>query len=338
MGDTFTVVFRVSGGPVVGFGHLRRCWTLAAALRPEATVHFVADSDEAVEALAKAGFAARKESDPFDLDMTIRLLRETPENRVCVVDSPSLGETQLEQLSRKAPVICIDDTGSRRFPVEAVVNGSAGAQRLDWKGNPDTLFLAGPDYILLRPEFAGEPVRKTAPAIRRLLLLTGGGNTGNLAERLAAFLLKLKPEAEIEIVTGPFGKTPRLTGETKQRVRTHKEPKEIRSLMMETDLALSAGGQTCYELAATATPAIGFLTAENQRLNLKGLSEAGTLISIGSPDEAGFWERIREAVHRLEEKETRATMSSAGRKTVDGKGTQRVAQQIRSMALKAVAR
>ena len=51
----------------------------------------------------------------------------------------------------------------------------------------------------------------------------------------------------------------------------HSAPEDMRAIMATADLAVTAGGQTTYELAASGVPAVALCIAENQRPNLAAL-------------------------------------------------------------------
>ncbi len=323
------VLFRVAGGPRVGFGHIRRCWTLANQLeQEEREILFTADSEQAVSVLTRAGFSTRLET-PGGLETTVGLLGKSPEKTLCVADDPALGPEQLKLLADVVPTVCIDDTADRFFPVDCVVNGSAGIERRSLRGRPDTQFLLGAGYILLRPEFAEPPRRLFSKSIGRVLLLAGGGEADRFIRKSLETVFVSLGDVRVDLVVGPFGTVP---DGIPASVGIHREPPDIRPLMLQADLAISAGGQTLYELAAAAAPTIGIQTAENQKPNLDGLSEAGAIVFIGGSESADFAARLKRTLHQLsDDPGIRQTLGEGGRKTVDGNGTERVARHLNGL-------
>jgi spore coat polysaccharide biosynthesis predicted glycosyltransferase SpsG len=327
------VIARVAGGPETGFGHLRRSWTLAGRLIQDGVaVQFVAATADGAGILAEAGFPVTVEAHPKGLDRTLDLLRQTPSPRLCFVDDPELSAARLAGLSACATVVCLDDTGEREMPVDLAVNGSAGAQTLAYRGLPQTQYLLGPDYILLRGEFAAVPARKPAPPeVRRVLILMGGGRAGTLPRHVAEVVTQVLPHAAVDIVAGPFGDDAPPAGMPGQ-VTWHRSPQDMRSLMLAADLAVSAGGQTLYELAATATPTLGIRVSPNHALNLKGLAGAGCLRDLGTPEEPDFRARLAGALADLAgDVKAREGMGRRGRNLVDGRGAERVAIRMQTL-------
>ena len=99
--------------------------------------------------------------------------------------------------------------------------------------------------------------------------------------------------------------------------------------MLKCDLALTGGGQTTYELAATGAPTIAVRLASNQTGNLLGLAARGALFWAGDVGEPDLQDKIRQAILVLaENRDTRQKMSYAGRLLVDGRGADRVAEEI----------
>ncbi len=330
-----SIFIRVAGSPQIGFGHVRRCWTLASCLQSGSLrIQFIAANPEACNILQQAGFPTSQEPTPQSVEKTIALLQETSLPSVCVVDDPQAQFDQLSFLSRHASVLCIDDTCQRFFPVQIVTNGSAGAKELPYRGAPETRYLLGPEYILLRPEFSQSPQRTEPPEeIRTILLMGGGGESWALLSHLLEAIFQVLPEVTVDVVTGPFGTSPKLDPSWRHRVRVHQNPNEIRSLMLRADLAISGGGQTTYELAATATPTLGIQMAENQQINLAGLEAAGALQNVGSPESGSFLSRFAQVLQGLSrDSQKRRQMGIQGRRLVDGRGAERVAQQLQELA------
>jgi spore coat polysaccharide biosynthesis predicted glycosyltransferase SpsG len=326
------VVIRVAGGPRLGFGHVRRCWTLATELAAEADVRFVATTPDAADVLRAAGFDASAEVSGGDTAVLERTLAVVAGSVVAVVDDPELSGAAVEELRRRAPIVVIDDACTRALPSDLVINGSAGAAGLPYRGALDTRYLLGPDFMILRRDFAREPVRRPAAGVGRVLVLGGGGAAiAAVVDQTLQALRATVPDAEVGVIVGPFAAPPALP--SVRSVTLHRNPANVRGLMLAADLAVTGGGQTAYELAASATPAVGVRLAENQRVNLRGLAAAGVLVDIGAPEEPGFPDSLVETLRRLAaDPERRADMARRGRRLVDGRGAGRVAAEVLALA------
>lgn len=325
------VAFIVSGGRVSGLGHVRRCTTLAKAL----TLHgfscmFVVEGDELAAAEAEAaGFGATLAELTAICDVVGQAAPQ-----VVVVDSYQLDERQLRALSGTCQrIVVVDDLADRRLPVSIVVNGAVGARRDWYHGSDSARYLLGPAFILLRPEFAVPVKRIERQQVERVLVTVGGSDALNITPRVANWIMEELPDTAVDVVVGPFFSKPSPPLDAARgRLSMILNPRHIRELMIAADMAVCAGGQTPYELAASGTPALGIELAPNQRINLEGLSGAGSLRRVGEVNDPAFEARLRRSLRTLAQSPSdRAAMTAAGTKLVDGLGCQRVAEAIAEM-------
>jgi len=335
MTATPRVAVRTDAGPEIGLGHVRRCLTLAGALRElgvESLFAFAGDPC-AREWLEASDFETVPVEPACDLAGTIEHCR-AHQARVIVVDSPLLGTGYLTTLTAVGlRVVVIDDLADHELPVDLVVNASAGAGGLQYRGAPHTRFLLGPRYLLLRPQFGQASTRSVRDRARRVLVTVGGGDPGDLTSRLVGWTARARGAIEQDVVVGPLSvrsEALRVAVEAAGgRVVLHEDPKDIAALMLAADMALCGGGQTAYELAATGTPAVAIRLADNQTLNLTALAEAGTLAWAGDAGDADLESKIVPALAGLaDDPMRRAQMSRQGRALVDGRGAGRVARAV----------
>ena len=151
----------------------------------------------------------------------------------------------------------------------------------------------------------------------------------NVSGRLLAL-----PEAALDVVTGPFFsrevilETEALAA-ANPKISVWLDPPAMYELMARADLAVTGGGQTTYELAASGTPAVAIRLVGNQTGNLKGLSACGVLEWVDGVDDADLHEKVQAAIVRLGgDPLAREAMSRAGRALVDGQGAARVARAV----------
>jgi UDP-2,4-diacetamido-2,4,6-trideoxy-beta-L-altropyranose hydrolase len=336
MKNSEPVVFRTGASKQIGLGHLRRCLSLAEALRRLGTdCFFLLDEDPVcADQTAAAGFEAVRIRPGEDLLQTIEQCRRRRAMAV-VADSYALDTAYLAGLREtKAVVVAVDDLADRELPVDLVINGSMNADRLAYHTRKATRFLLGPQYILLRSEFAEEPKRTIAKHIRRVLVTVGGGDPDRLTPRLVCWAADAVKDASVDVVIGPmFDKPDVLSADLKSAAAVHSNPQDIRELMLSTDLALCGGGQTTYELAATGTPALAVRLEDNQTQNLAGLNAAGALVWAGDVHDADLEAKTKRALTAIAgDPARRAALSQRGRALVDGQGAARVARAILDLA------
>jgi len=335
MKNSGPVVFRTGGSKQIGFGHLRRCLSLAEALRRLGTdCFFLLDEDPVcISQLTAAGFEATHIQPEEDLTRTVEQCRRW-KARAIVADSYALNTAYLTGLREaKAVVAMVDDLADRELPVDLVVNGSIEANKLTYGGAKHTQYLLGPQFVLLRSEFAEEPQRSISERVRRVLITVGGSDLEGLTGNLVRWIAESLDDVSIDVVMGPLFEGNNAFAFRASQFTVHRNPENMRGLMLAADLAISGGGQTTYELAATGTPTVAIRLADNQTQNLTGLSAAGALVWAGDVHDADLEAKTRRALAALAGDPARRTaLSQRGRALVDGHGATRVGRAILDLA------
>ena len=334
-----SVLFRVDAGPDIGLGHLQRCLSLASALRRfDARCIFLTNRVRAVQSRVRAfGFEAdRLEGLESGGTENLKRTLEKAVRHQCdamVVDSYHADADYLGLLRATGLfVVAVDDLARHPFPCQLVVNGGAHALHLPYRSSSgDTRFLLGPRYALLHPEFWDTPPRTVQQTSGNVLVTLGGADPHNLMPMLLSVLDDLPGEFTVTAIVGPFFKNRTEIQATangcRRPVRLIRSPDSIRDLMLQADLAISAGGQTLYELAAAGTPTVAVQVADNQVASMRALVAEGVVYTGGCVGEARLRDRVREAVKMLlADKDTRARMIAAGQRLLDGQGARRIAE------------
>lgn len=334
---TGPVLFVTHGSRSVGLGHVRRCLSLAAALKKRSVeCEFLLDADQGVAGIVTgSGFVCTTTKNvSSDPDEAVRRIRELAPAAV-VADSYTFTTDYFRRLSGAGrPVVAIDDLENRSLPVALVVNSRVGVGPGDYVRHValETRLLLGPAYALLRPEFAQAPNRVVGTRISRVLLTLGGGDPANLMPRLVRWVATELEWANLAIVAGPlFDNRDEIRAEAAaigRRAAVHEQPGDMRALMLEADIAVSSGGQTLFELAATATPTVAVRLADNQTRSLGDFQRSRTLRWAGDARDSDVEARVRHALRLAGDTQTRRQMAEAGRKLVDGQGAARVADVI----------
>ncbi len=328
------VVFITEGGPDVGLGHVSRCAALArAAIADGGRVSLLVSEDAHVASVLDA-VPADVVFVPWQVDPGSAL--RTVSARVpdvIVVDSYAASPAFLASLRGLAPVVAVDDLADRPLPVDVVVNGGAGAGRLPYERHPDTLFLLGPRYALLDARYAEAPGPAPGGHVGRVLICLGGGRHVETIVAALGAVDRVFADCVVDVAAGPFsaGSTELDEAARAARNRVFIRPGRfgLQTLMLTADVAISGGGVTLHELAATATPTVAVCMADNQRPNVRAFDEAGASLASGAAGDPTLGAAMESALRRLAvDGALRASMGARGRALVDGQGAMRVARAI----------
>lgn len=333
--------FRADGGPEIGMGHIRRCLSVAEALREmgEQTCFLVAD-DTAVPLLKAQDQDYRVLNGSWqkpeeELKTMLPMLRESG-GGVFLADSYYVTAEYLRQVGELMPVCCMDDMGISGLPVDLLINYNIYATpSLYTSGDGKTEYLLGTQYAPLRREFqnAYQPIREKA---RRVLITTGGGDRYNLAGQILENALQTLETRELEycVVSGPYNQyLPKLL-ELEQRhenVHVYKNVTCMSELMQSCDIAVTAGGSTMYELCAVGVPILCFSFVDNQEKLVEGFREQKIVCFGGNylTQKERMIPLITEQIAVLHNSVgLRRASSEKERQLVDGQGAWRIARRL----------
>ena len=360
------LLIRADADGRMGTGHVMRCLALARAWQsadgPRHGSQSTFLSRCPIEGLRRRIRSAgnelilldRSHPAPSDLAATLDVLAQAktgsqPADATWVVLDGYHFDSSYQLAVRDAGgrVVAIDD--SVRLPhyhADVLLNQNAGAEQLDCACDSETSLLLGPRFALLRPEFQPwESFRRMTPGLARKVLVTlGGADPTNATLPVLGALARLSdaaakdavPHWEAKIVLGPAN--PHLDSlreklrRTSGNVQLLTDVDDMAELMAWADVAVTAAGTTCWELARMQLPAVALVVADNQEPIARRLAEMG---AVTRPEHSGqdIEERIAEALSALcHDPDRRAKQSEVGRRLVDGRGAGRVVAVMRALA------
>ena len=337
-----SLVIRADASPAIGAGHVMRCLALAKAWQSAggSVTYLMAECIPALEErLDREGIARREIVAPSgsarDAEQTAaEALRANA--AWLVVDGYRFDPDYVRGLKAAGlRVLFFDDDGRFDFyPSDVVLNQNSSASPGMYHNRaPITQLLLGTDYVLLRPEFLVEQEPRQHPAIAREILVTmGGTDPDNVTRNIVLALANVKKDIEAKIVVG--GGNPwqdelqALTDRLAPRVKLERSPQNMATLMSWADVAVSAAGSTCWELAHMGLPSIVIALSADQQGIANALAERGIATSLGWHANLSG-ERISTAIDvLLENRNQRVAMSARGQKAVDGRGAARVVEYL----------
>lgn len=330
----------------IGTGHVMRCIALAQACRKKGMrVVFVGrvESETIRNRLSKEGFelvpVANSHPDAADLELLLQLLgQEEKRNTWTVLDGYHFGpDYQRAVHEAGGKLLVIDDYAHHKaYYADILVNQNIDASQLQYDiVVPGAICLRGPRYALLRQEFLSSSKRERHFPVRaiNILITLGGADPDNVTGMVLKAIREIGvKDLEIRVIVGPAN--PNMAGIEKElsgspfwwRIMTTAE--DMPSMMAWADLAISAGGSTCWELAFMGVPAAVIILAENQAANASGLQEEGVAVNFGWFHGIQGETLADSLVALIGNRESRRNMSVKGRQLVDGRGARRVAERL----------
>ena len=343
------VVFRADASPAIGHGHVMRCLCLADALRERGVeCHFVCAElpCELNERLARRGHPvhvlpptarADEVADAAASATVVAALRAAS----VVVDHYQLGAAWETRLRRGGVgVMAIDDLADRHHDVDLLIDANVGRTASDYAGlvPPACRVLCGPEYALLRPEFAAARATRVArgdrPEVRRVLVSLGGTDPANVSATVLEALdaSPLPRDCTLTVVLGAG--SPWLD-DLRRRAQAATRTTEVlagvddmAALMADCDLAVGAGGVIALERCCLGLPSVIVVLAANQRPGSAALQRAGAAVTLAQTESIA--QTLPPAIAAVLPAEARAAMARRAAQWVDGLGCARVADAVRA--------
>ena len=256
-----------------GYGHLTRCLSIYQAFEEKNIVPlFVANCDERGQK-----FIPNVNLLQLDwLNQTDDLYDLISGFDVAIVDS-YLAPVKIYEKIQKivAKAVYIDDYIRLDYPPGIIINGTIGAENLPYKKDELHKYLLGIEFMPLRKEFWQVKPCKKPDKISNILLTFGGQDSRGLTFPILDLLLKNYPKLNFYVINGNDQIEAVIEHHYPPNVRFYNSlnAKEMLNVMLNCDLAITAAGQTIYELIQTGLKIIAIGIAENQRFNIKMLKK-----------------------------------------------------------------
>lgn len=239
-------------------------------------------------------------------------------------------------------LMVIDDLADRAHSCNVLLDQNLGRQSQDYAMlvPPDCKVLIGPQYALLRSEFAALRLyslqrRKAQPSIGQLLITMGGVDqdnaTGQVLHALKA--CALPADCRITVVMGLTApwlqNVQELAAQMPWPTDVVVNVNDMAQRMADCDLAIGAAGSTSWERCCLGLPTLMVVLADNQRDIASSLGLAGAALALELANHASFVTQLADAVSHLVRNEAslgKLRLFAAG--VTEGKGTHLVADQI----------
>ena len=176
--------------------------------------------------------------------------------------------------------------------------------------------MMSPEYHPLRKVFWDIPQKIINSKIEKILVTFGGADITNETPGILKFLTSKYPSLEKHIIIGKsFSNVEMIQDVSDEKTYLFFEPdsKTIINEMLECDMAITASGQTIYELARIGITTFGKQIADNQYKNYISWREKGFLLGY-------------DLLETIPGEEKRKELCGIGRSIVDGRGALRIAE------------
>ena len=348
------IAFRVDGNPLIGGGHLMRCLTLADAARAqghEILFLSVEGPDYFTDLIAARNYSylgltpskpppVPEASDPphagwralpwqADAAHCATALRDWLADWL-VLDHYGLDArwvTACRALCPDLRVLAIDDLDDRPLAADLLLDqGNLTEKTYRF---PVVSLLRGPDYALLKPDFArlrDKALRRRNGQVKAVLIAPGMGDAAFLAPTALA-ALDAFPQLSVTITMSwisPSRASVEQRLASRPQARLQLDSPDMARLIRDADLAIGAGGMSAWERCCLGLPSLLVPVAENQQQSAAALATAQA-VRLVSNDSAVIRKGLADC---LANPQSLQAMARAAAKLVDGQGADRVVEAL----------
>lgn len=313
------------GSKNTGFGHITRCLSLYQAFKEGGILpELIINGDNNIEYLLKG-----VNYQIFNwLDEKSKLFEMVKDADVAIIDSYLADISVYNTLSELVKLsVYIDDNKRLSYPKGIVVNGSIYAEELNYPHTNGVAYLLGTKYTPLRKEFWEVPEKKIKEKIEGIMITFGGDDAKNMIPKILVLLNDEYPNLIKNVIIGRAFENIddiKKCADKNTNLIYYPDAEKIKEIMFESDIAISACGQTLNELASIGVPTIGVCIAENQLGNIKGWEKIGFLEYAGWYSKGNILEKIKNVIENLKNSKERKNKYKITRKFIDGKGSLRI--------------
>jgi UDP-2,4-diacetamido-2,4,6-trideoxy-beta-L-altropyranose hydrolase len=317
-----------------GFGHIGRCQAIYQAFddRSLTPTFYINGDDSCNDFLKDTKFELINWLDNPEL-----LFDKIKGSEIIIVDSYKAPKEFYEKISSMTPFpVFIDDNKRLDYPAGIIINGAIYAEKMNYEPQKGYTYLLGPKYIPLRKDFWQTREKVVSPEVQNVLITFGGQDPENMTPRMLRMFVRNFPELKKYVVVGGGFNNAEQINEIKDEntiIITSPTAGEMFNVMLESDVAISAAGQTIYELAHVGVPTIAVSVAENQNNNMAGWLSEEFLLAEYTSQTINLENLLQVTFAVYQRREQRIKLTNLGRKKVDGLGAKRIAQTLIDMAI-----
>lgn len=348
----YNVAIRADGGQSIGMGHIMRCLSLANEFRSNGCiVYFISKYEEGIKKIISDhfeviplsctksslvnGFYYGDETELVNEAKDIIEIIKTYNIDLLFIDSYNVSEDYLMSIKSNVKKLAyIDDINKFIYPADILINGNISAEYMNYKKYcKDEIMLLGSKYNFIRNEFKDLPERKIKKEVEEVMITTGGSDPHNMTIKLLDIFCNddvLKSLTYNVVIGSGFinNKEIREFANQYENIVIYENPNKISEIMLKSDIAISSGGSTLYELCACGIPTLAFIYADNQKFIVEEMTKLEYIKNIGWYDSLGKSYVISNVKDLIFNYKKRLEMFDLGKKLVDGKGTKRIFDEI----------
>jgi UDP-2,4-diacetamido-2,4,6-trideoxy-beta-L-altropyranose hydrolase len=264
------------------------------------------------------------------------LERNSPPSFI-IVDHYALAAPWENQISRFAPILCIDDLNDRPHQCKWLIDQTFNKTSESYIGlvNESCEVFTGTFFALLRKEFhiQKHTGNRDFPDLTtgwNILITLGGVDKFNITGLILKLLTHTKLFHQMNITTVVGSSNPNIKelelicSKVPKRLRLLIDVNNMSSLMSESDLCIGAAGSTSWERCAMSLPTLMIVLADNQLTIAKNLDKEQVCFNMGKAENINLQYLEENLLNIMTQPDIYMTMVNNSKNACDGLGCQRI--------------
>ncbi|MES2330079.1 MAG: UDP-2,4-diacetamido-2,4,6-trideoxy-beta-L-altropyranose hydrolase [Bacteroidota bacterium] len=314
------------GGGSKGLGHISRCLSLSQAFTEYGFASAMVINGEGID----AGILAATNAEELDwITKEEEILSMTNQADLVIIDSYICPQHIYQKIAAVVSVAAyIDDTLRIDYPEGIVINGVLNASELNYPLKKGLTYLLGKEYSFLRKEFWNVPEKQINAELHSVMVSCGGNDENGFSYQIVKTLVENYPSLHIKVILKNREMDKFSYIKEHATVLTELDADEMKTVMMESDIAVTASGQTTYELCRIGTPFIALVTADNQWFSIGHFHKKGLIQEPICSDDAQLEKKILDQLKILSSHTTRQNLHDKMKQTISGRGSLNVVDHL----------
>jgi len=334
------LAIRVDGNSEIGTGHVQRCLSIAEALKSRGEPPFFILSDNNMaELIMNKGFKfVSLNTLWYDMESEISKLFEIISKykvNTIILDSYYISDNYTHLVGVVVDLYYIDDFYNKHYRnLKGLISYNVSCDFSKEIYESNTNLLLGTKYIPLRSEFQNITPITITEDIKNIMLTTGGTDKYLITEKIIEILKNEEnfKDVVLHVVIGNFftnKENLRKLSESNDKIILYENVEKMSDIMLRSDVAISAGGTTLYELCVCGLPTITFTIAENQVKMTEAFYKSRTVLYSGhcAGETRSISKKILSNLTILKSKTLRQKMHDKAVTVIDGLGAKRIADK-----------
>ena len=339
MHNNYEYLIRADGSHQLGLGHIFRTKTLAKYLisKGKNTLYVSRENKNVCRLIENIDYFTIKADIKLEEELNIILnLVKKYQIKTIINDLLFYDEDYLNSLSDFGVKIVTFHENRISDPFsDMIINYNTFNKALD-NNNSHNKNCLGPKYCIFPDTLTEKESINIKNNVKKVLLSFGGSDPCDYTTKIAKLIINnhhlLGQIEEIIVHLGPSNRQSKiihsLIEKSVIKINIQDEVKDLHSIMIQSDLALSSGGNTMYELCYLGIPTIIFPQNAHQEVFAKELSDH-QLVSLISRKNCNNENYILKLLIKLiKNKSLRKRMNQSSIKIFDPNGVRRVGEAI----------